>query len=1369
MIYRRNIIVTLQESTFNMNCSKQSILIVFTLFVSSSISFNINVPSKIIYSPLKYCQDEKCMFGFSVAQHKVKNGTSWLLVGAPEADLNIAGIKKSGGVYRCSPEISGSCEIIPFDMGGNSFSPLGEQYDNKSGQWFGSLVRSSGDSDIVLACAPRYVWFSRNYKRREPVGICHIAKKKLEKFFQYSPCSTRKWGYHRQGSCQAGFGADISNDGKYVFIGAVGSWYWQGQIFSQKLDDSHHQHRTKESAPSEDDSYLGYSVTTGDFNGDNEKNDIAVGMPRGANLTGKVILYDVNMTNLNNLTGDQIGAYFGYSVASGDFDGDGNDDIAIGAPMWTNYRVMGKFEVGRIYIVYQNKENRFVKWSSIVGHNHKARFGLSVACAGNLDLDGIQKNNPKGYQDLLVGSPYDGKDNRGALYIYLGSYDGIKLQYSQVIYANDISNSIKTFGWSISGGNDLDDNQYPDVLVGAYDSSQAVYLKSSPVIHLNSDLNFLVKQKQINLEERKCSLRSGKTRVPCIDVEIQLSYHGIGIPNRIRMELYYILDAKKDRSKRMFFLENEGQSEKRQTIQIIKGQIWKKTFTVYLLPSRLHDKLTSLDLNIKYVMDELSNVEGKEEILPVLSLDDRSVTDSISIKKNCGVDNECIPNLSVFASSSDTYTIGSDEKLEISTHIKNLGEDAYNAYLYLSVPKGVNYIRTKTSEDSSISVLCSPPNNDNNRSLKCEIGNPLPSSSQVKLNIMFQPIDEGHTEEESLKFYDFILSVNSSNPEESFNMDNNEKKILIKIKVFANLKLSGTSKPEQVSYNLSGLIPNKYMIEDEIGEEIYHVYDVNNKGPSTVNEADIYIMWPSFTDNSKHSLYLLGIEYDTNRVQCEPIDNINPLYIKTIGSRNYSRVKSSLMNYQSDVFEWWMRKPLTSEIQTNIMIDNLKEGLSMHKVEANINRLNNSDFKYFRISSNSQSSDTNKNKHSSNHLSEHQNKDVVLNNSIEEKKVQIINKSDENNAIDHSFNDWRRLDNGSYIRIFHRLESPINSPNVNSDKNLEPKNLTLNFPQNNIYIYPRNSSYDNETLSYNKGLNNNFDSLKLNDNTQIPIRKSNIDSKQHLLQSIYINNNIDTHKFSNEDHQILFPETGNWEWSEQLNKWKWVGSQNSKLMPNKKLHSIASNTFKDLESNQQYMGKIFLPHDDIMKGMYEYKKKVYHKPSEIIGEFERKKMSKRSVSSEKTIKKQFPNQLKHLNRNKKVIESSNKKMKPTPENGNPYRVRRSLSKEAFVEEIEQCNSRKCTLIQCRVGPLKKGESVVFRIRSRLFTQSHIEDYRKKVSVSSKILARITKLPYQVNMDKDQYFSDSVTTEVFPIQLEAVAVSCVDSLEERDLT
>ena len=62
----------------------------------------------------------------------------------------------------------------------------------------------------------------------------------------------------------------------------------------------------------DDDSYLGYSTTTGkekirivknkmifcinttlnpgEFNGDGDRLDVAVGMPRGANLTGKVVL-----------------------------------------------------------------------------------------------------------------------------------------------------------------------------------------------------------------------------------------------------------------------------------------------------------------------------------------------------------------------------------------------------------------------------------------------------------------------------------------------------------------------------------------------------------------------------------------------------------------------------------------------------------------------------------------------------------------------------------------------------------------------------------------------------------------------------------------------------------------------------------------------------------------------------------------------------------------------------------------------------------------------------------------------------------------------------------------------------------------------
>ncbi|KAF2881251.1 hypothetical protein ILUMI_24918, partial [Ignelater luminosus] len=61
------------------------------------------------------------------------------------------------------------------------------------------------------ACASRYVWFTTSREeRRDPVGTCYIARDDFRKFSEYSPCRTSLFGYHRQGSCQAGFSSGIS-------------------------------------------------------------------------------------------------------------------------------------------------------------------------------------------------------------------------------------------------------------------------------------------------------------------------------------------------------------------------------------------------------------------------------------------------------------------------------------------------------------------------------------------------------------------------------------------------------------------------------------------------------------------------------------------------------------------------------------------------------------------------------------------------------------------------------------------------------------------------------------------------------------------------------------------------------------------------------------------------------------------------------------------------------------------------------------------------------------------------------------------------------------------------------------------------------
>ena len=51
----------------------------------------------------------------------------------------------------------------------------------------------STPSNPIQACAPRYLWFSRNFKRREPVGSCYTAKNDFQDIQTHSPCRTSKF------------------------------------------------------------------------------------------------------------------------------------------------------------------------------------------------------------------------------------------------------------------------------------------------------------------------------------------------------------------------------------------------------------------------------------------------------------------------------------------------------------------------------------------------------------------------------------------------------------------------------------------------------------------------------------------------------------------------------------------------------------------------------------------------------------------------------------------------------------------------------------------------------------------------------------------------------------------------------------------------------------------------------------------------------------------------------------------------------------------------------------------------------------------------------------------------------------------------
>jgi hypothetical protein len=170
----------------------------------------------------------------------------------------------------------------------------------------------------------------------------------------------------------------------------------------------------------------------------------------------------------------------------------------------------------------------------IDGVKSKARFGMSLAFLGDINKDG--------FDDIAVGAPYDGEKETGAVYIYLGAKTGLQEKFAQVIYAESINDpGLKTFGFSLSGGLDLDNNQYPDLLVGAYASDRAIFLKARPVVNMTASLTLA--KDSFSLDDKDCNLADG-SRVPCVSIKLCLLYNGIGVENKLGLYsipiIYYL-------------------------------------------------------------------------------------------------------------------------------------------------------------------------------------------------------------------------------------------------------------------------------------------------------------------------------------------------------------------------------------------------------------------------------------------------------------------------------------------------------------------------------------------------------------------------------------------------------------------------------------------------------------------------------------------------------------------------------------------------------------------------------------------------------------------------------------------------------------
>ncbi|XP_065791045.1 integrin alpha-7 isoform X2 [Muntiacus reevesi] len=895
------------------------------------------------------------LFGFSVALHRQlqPRPQSWLLVGAPQA-LALPGqqANRTGGLFACPLSLEeADCYRVDIDRGADV------RKESKENQWLGVSVRSQGPGGKIVTCAHRYESRQRVdqiLETRDVIGRCFVLSQDLAirdelDGGEWKFCEGRPQGHEQFGFCQQGTAAAFSPDSHYLLFGAPGTYNWKGTarvelcvqgsadlahlddgpyeaggekeqdprlipvpansylglLFVTNIDSSDPDQLVYKTLDPADrlpglagdlalNSYLGFSIDSGKGLLRAEELSFVAGAPRANHKGAVVILRKDSASRLVpevTLPGERLTSGFGYSLAVADLNNDGWTDLVVGAP----YFFERQEELGGAVYVYVNEGGH---WAGVAPlrlcGSPDSMFGISLAVLGDLNQDG--------FPDLAVGAPFDGD---GKVFIYHGSSLGVVPKPSQVLEGEAVG--IKSFGYSLSGGLDVDGNRYPDLLVGSLDDT-AVLFRARPILHVSHEVSIL--PRAIDLEQPNCA--SG--RLVCMDLRVCFSYIASPSSYSPTVALDYVLDGDTDRRlrgqvPRVTFLRRGPDDPKHQS----SGTVWLKHQhdrvcgdSTLQLQENVKDKLRAIVVTLSYGLQtprlrRQAPGQGLPPVAPILNAHQPSTqrTEIHFLKQGCGEDKICQSNLQLVharfcARVSDTefqplpmdadgmtalFALSGQPVIGLELKVTNLpsdpaqpqadGDDAHEAQLLVSLPAALHYSGVR-GLDPVEKPLCL--SDENASHVECELGNPMKRGAQVAFYLTLST--SGITIETTELEVELLLTTIS---------EQELHPVSARARVFIELPLSitGAAVPQQLFFSGAVRGESAMRSERDVGSKVKYEVTVSNQGQSlnTLGSAFLNVMWPHEIANGKWLLYPMRVELEGGqgpgqRGLCSPRPNV---------------------------------------------------------------------------------------------------------------------------------------------------------------------------------------------------------------------------------------------------------------------------------------------------------------------------------------------------------------------------------------------------------------------------------------------------------------------------------------------------------------